>query len=207
MPDITVLTLAAATFMSTNVDNLALLVGWLLSGRVAPAHVAAGYALSIAVVIFVSAVIGLSSRFLPVLWIGWLGLVPILLGIRALIARFRGDDEEDAPEVAGHGAMFGVAATLVANSVDTVIVFAPLLLDTDDALDPVLIGGLALMAVAWYALAKLLSTSAGRIDTVRRAAGWVAPLIMIAVGLYIISDTATDVLLAAEPASAAVVGV
>jgi cadmium resistance protein CadD (predicted permease) len=194
MYELTLIALIVGTFVSTNVDNLAILVGWLLSGRVAHSHVAAGYALSVTTVIFISAVLGLSSKVIPVQWIGWLGIVPILLGVYALRAQFRGVDDEAVPEVAGNAAMFGVAATMIANSVDTVIVLAPLLVDTQDRIDPVLIGGFALMGVAWFALASLLSKSAAGMVAIRRIAGWVAPLIMIAIGIYIISDTATDVL-------------
>ena len=118
----------------------------------------------------------------------------ILLGIYALVGQFRGAVEEDVPEVSGNAAMFGVAATMIANSVDTVIVLAPLLVDTQDHIDPILIGGFALMAVAWFVLASLLSRSAAKMAVIQRVVAWIAPLIMIAVGLYIIGDTATDVL-------------
>ena len=194
MYELTLIALIVGTFVSTNVDNLAILVGWLLSGRVAHSHVAAGYALSVTTVIFISAVLGLSSKVIPVQWIGWLGIVPILLGIYALVGQFRGAVEEDVPEVSGNAAMFGVAATMIANSVDTVIVLAPLLVDTQDHIDPILIGGFALMAVAWFVLASLLSRSAAKMAVIQRVAAWIAPLIMIAVGFYIISNTATDVL-------------
>jgi cadmium resistance protein CadD (predicted permease) len=194
MYELTLIALIVGTFVSTNVDNLAILVGWLLSGRVAKSHVAAGYALSVTTVIFISAVLGLSSQMIPVQWIGWLGIVPILLGIYALVSQFRGTADADVPEVSGNAAMFGVAATMIANSVDTVIVLAPLLVDTQDHIDPVLIGGFALMAVAWFVLASLLSRSAAKMAVIQRVAAWIAPLIMIAVGFYIISNTATDVL-------------
>jgi cadmium resistance protein CadD (predicted permease) len=194
MYELTLIALIVGTFVSTNVDNLAILVGWLLSGRVEQSHVAAGYALSVTTVIFISAVLGLSSQVIPVQWIGWLGIVPILLGIYALVSQFRGTADADVPEVSGNAAMFGVAATMIANSVDTVIVLAPLLVDTQDHIDPVLIGGFALMAVAWFVLASLLSRSAAKMEVIQRVAAWIAPLIMIAVGFYIISNTATDVL-------------
>jgi cadmium resistance protein CadD (predicted permease) len=194
MPDLTLFAVVAGTFAATNMDNLAILVGWMLSGQVARSHIAAGYALSIATVILVSAIFGLSSKIIPVQWIGWLGIVPMLLGVYALAGQFRGAEDQRVPDVAGHAAMFGVAATLVANSVDTIIVFAPLLVDTRDDIDPQLIGGFAVMGLAWYVLAAIMSRTAAKMDIVTRVAGWIAPLIMIAVGFYILSNTATDVM-------------
>ena len=195
MPDLTIFALVAGTFAGTNMDNLAILVGWMVSGHVARSHIAAGYALSIATVIFVSAILGLSSKVIPVQWIGWLGVIPIGLGAWSLIGQFRGGaDEGGAPAVAGSAAMFGVAATLVANSVDTVIVFSPLLVDTRDDLDPWLVGVLAVTGVIWFLLAMLLSRTAARMQLISRIAGWITPFIMIGVGLYILSNTATDVL-------------
>ena len=116
MYELTLIALIVGTFVSTNVDNLAILVSWLLSGRVAHSHVAAGYALSVTTVIFISAVLGLSSKVIPVQWIGWLGVVPILLGAYALASQFRGKQHDAAPEVSGNAAMFGVAATMIANT-------------------------------------------------------------------------------------------
>jgi cadmium resistance protein CadD (predicted permease) len=43
-------------------------------------------------------------------------------------------------------------------------------------------------------MAKLVCRRAARLDNVTRIAGWIAPFIMIYVGIYILMNTATDVI-------------
>ena len=44
----------------------------------------------------------------------------------------------------------------------------------------------------WFGLAQILSAHAARLPVVARLGNWLAPLVMIGVGLYILGNTATD---------------
>ena len=86
-----------------------------------------------------------------------------------------------------------VATALFANSVDTMLVFSPLLADSAATVDPLIVASYLLVAIAWFMVAWLFSRNAARLARVSMIAQWLAPLIMIAVGLYILDNTATDV--------------
>lgn len=88
----------------------------------------------------------------------------------------------------------GLATTLFSNSVDTVLVLAPLLIDSQSNIDLLIGFSYALMVLAWYALGYFLHHHAVRLQWISTVAIWLAPLIMIAVGAYIIDNTMTDII-------------
>lgn len=192
MSELTIIALVAGSYAATNVDNLTLLVSWMLAGKTSSAGLAGGYALANVVVLIIAIILGLSSNVIPVQLIGYLGVIPIGLGIYSLVGQFRGQ-AQTANTRAKKGAVLGVAATLAANSVDSIIIFAPMLADSKASIDPFIGFAFVLVAAAWFWMAKVASRHAARLDAVTTAAGWIAPLIMIYVGIYILMNTTTDV--------------
>jgi cadmium resistance protein CadD (predicted permease) len=73
------------------------------------------------------------------------------------------------------------------------VVFAPLLADSSSEIDYLIVSGFIIVAALWFQLASFLSHHAARLELITRLAGWLAPFIMISVGIYILVDTATDV--------------
>ena len=86
-----------------------------------------------------------------------------------------------------------VAATQLSNGVDTVLVFAPLLADSLLRYDAMIAVLFLAMIFVWYGVARILCHQAGRLESVAVVGQWLAPLVMILVGLYILSNTTTDV--------------
>ena len=80
----TIFVLVASSYFATNVDNLLLLVGWMLGGRDSMGRLAAAYSIAVIAVLLASLAFGLSASAIPVNYIGYLGLVPILLGVKLL---------------------------------------------------------------------------------------------------------------------------
>ena len=193
MSELGIIALVAGSYAATNMDNLTILVSWLLAGRTSATSVAKGYALATAAVLVVSTLLGLSSYAIPVRFIGYLGVIPIGLGIWSLVAQYRG--QEDAAEAdIGSGATLGIAATLTANSVDSIIIFSPLLADSRAIIDAYIASAFVVVAAAWFWMAKVVSRRAAKLESVTKVAGWIAPFIMIYVGIYILKNTATDVI-------------
>lgn len=192
MDELTIIALVAGSYAATNVDNLTMLVSWMLAGKISPAGIASGYAIATVAVLVVSAILGLSSSVIPVELIGYLGVFPIGLGIYSLIGQIRGGSRQADAEP-GSGAALGIAATLTANSADSIIVFSPMLADSMQVIDLYIASAFVAVAAAWFWMAKVASRHAARLDAVTRLAGWIAPLIMIYVGIYILMNTATDV--------------
>lgn len=184
----------AGTFAATNIDNLALLVGWLLAGRGRNRQILGGHLLGMLTILGLTVAFGLGANLLPLEYVGYLGVIPVSLGLKGLydLSRNSSDAKDDA--VSEHIAPLSIAATQVANGVDTVLVFGPLLADSESKIDLVVVIGFVLMTFAWFGLARFLERHASRLTILDRYGHWVAPIVLILVGLYILDNTSTDVL-------------
>ena len=189
----TIFVLVASSYFATNVDNLLLLIGWMLGGRASKGRLAAAYSIAVIAVLLAALALGLSANAIPVDYIGYLGLVPILLGVKLLVDQFQKRDHDPSIVNTGNFSVAGIAATLFSNSVDTMLVFAPLLADSNTRTDRMIVPAYLAMAVTWFLVAHLLSQRAARLQRVSTAAQWITPLIMIAIGIYILDNTITDV--------------
>ena len=185
--------LVASSFFATNVDNLLLLVGWMLSGRASLLRLFAAYVLATLAVLAVSVALGQSANVIPVYYIGYLGLVPILLGLKVFADQIRSRGIQPETTTTGAYSVAAVTTTLFSNSVDTMLVFAPLLSDSHAGADRIVIVAYLAMALAWFLAAHLFSQRARELRHLATAAQWITPVIMIAVGLYILDNTLTDV--------------
>jgi cadmium resistance protein CadD (predicted permease) len=189
----TIFVLVASSYFATNVDNLLLLVGWMLGGRASMGRLATAYSVAVIAVLLAALSLGLSANAIPVDYIGYLGLVPILLGVKLLVDQFQKRDHDPSIVNTRNFSVAGIAATLFSNSVDTMLVFAPLLADSNARTDRMIVPAYLAMAVTWFLVAHLLSQRAARLQRVSTAAQWITPLIMIAIGIYILDNTITDV--------------
>jgi cadmium resistance protein CadD (predicted permease) len=190
---ISVLGLVAVSFVATNIDNLALLVGWLVSKQVAVSRIFAGYMTGMFFLLSLSIIISFVSFVLPLSYLGFFGIIPVLLGFIMLLGLIRGGEESDhQPGV--KGALVAIALTQVANGVDTVLVFAPLLVDSRTEIDYTIAATFLVVAVLWFWFAQLLCYHASRLEVITKIGRWIAPVVMIAVGLYILDNTATDMI-------------
>lgn len=193
MSELTIIALVAGSYAATNIDNLTILVSWMLAGQVSSTGIAKGYAIATVAVLAISTFLGLSSNVIPLELVGYLGVFPIGLGIYSLIGQIRGQSQQTETNT-GSGAALGIAATLIANSADSVIIFSPILADSQTIIDGYIAVAFVVVAVIWFWIAKITSQRAAKLDVAVRVAGWVAPFIMIYVGIYILMDTATDVI-------------
>ena len=191
----TIVILVAGAYISTNVDNLLLLVGWMLGRRASTLQIFAGHGLAAIAVLLAAFLLGLSAAALPTDYIGYLGVVPIVLGMNMLLRKIRGRTQLRVDATPQTLSVFAVATTLFANSADTMLVFSPLLADSEVATDYLIVAAYPVMAAVWFVLALFFSRHAARLRGLSAAAEWLAPLIMITVGLYILDNTITDVVL------------
>ena len=61
--------------------------------------------------------------------------------------------------------------------------------------DLVVVIWFVLMTFVWFGLARFLERHAARLAILERYGHWVAPIVLILVGLYILADTSTDILI------------
>ena len=124
----------------------------------------------------------------PTVVLGYLGLVPISIGVYLLL--FTGSPEDDSARTAATWPAIG--GVLFVNSGDTVFALGPLFAESGDGARAGLAAGFVLIAGIWLALILRLSARIQKSETLRRLGHRIAPWMMIIVGLYILSDTTTD---------------
>ena len=117
----TAILLVPIAYASTNIDNL-LIMAALAGGRASRAAIVTGFILASLVVLIVSALAIVIETLVPPVILGYLGFVPISIGLYLLLAPTTGDDEP-AITAASWPAITGL---LVANSSDTVFALGPL---------------------------------------------------------------------------------
>ena len=190
LPDVAAgLALAMVAYTSTNLDNLVLITS--AAGRIENRRaVIKGFLLSSTAVLGMSAAFVVISGILSPQTLGWLGLIPLFIGIRILLKL---KSEQEQTELAAIG-FWPVGLALLANSTDTIVVFGPLLAESEPAALFALLAGYILMAGLWITLALRLSERLARANVLGIVARWATPIFMIAIGIYILMDTTTDTL-------------
>jgi cadmium resistance protein CadD (predicted permease) len=180
------------SFVSTNIDNLVLLTLLLANASDRSAGVRVGYVGAVAAIVVIGFIAGRAADAIPAWVTGYLGLIPLGMGIYRLPAAFRVRRSAAADRVVSPMGPVGVAALTLSNSGDTLGVMLPLFAETPEPLTYVLAATILTSALVWLALAKWVSSH----ERVRRWLGgaerWLVPTLLIAVGIYILVNSPTD---------------
>jgi cadmium resistance transport/sequestration family protein len=182
---------AAGVFAGTNVDDLVILTVLFLSARAAatprPWQIWLGQYSGITALVLVSGLAALGLTLVPDRWVGLLGLVPIALGVRGLIAAFRRDDGDEAPPVAA-GAL-SIAGVTVANGADNIAVYTPMFRTIGPGDSVVVVLVFAVLVALWCAAGSWLGSHRAVITVVERFGHWIVPGVFILIGVVIIAES------------------
>ncbi|MBB5115077.1 cadmium resistance transporter [Micromonospora echinospora] len=177
---------AAGVFAATNLDDIVVLTVLFVaarhSGRPRPWQIVAGQYAGIGALVAIAVVAAAGLLVVPDPWPGLLGLLPIGLGIRALLSR--ADDDEPPPAVVG--SLLGVAGVTVANGADNIAVYVPVFRSLDPATGLVWLLVFALLVAVWCAVAAALGGHPRVVALVGRAGHWLVPVIFIVIGATIL---------------------
>lgn len=184
---------ALVAFIATDIDDLVLLALWFSqrSATFRTRHIVAGQVLGIGALVLVSLAGFAAGRWVEREWLGLLGLLPIVLGVRAWL------DRDEAVESAGAGTgALGVAAVTIANGGDNIGVYAPLFATLDAAALAVTLAVLFAMVFAWCALGSALARQPHAAALLARRGHQVVPVVFIGLGVWILAEAGSWRLLA-----------
>jgi cadmium resistance protein CadD (predicted permease) len=185
---------AAGLFAGTNVDDLVvvaiLFAATATAGRPSWRQICAGQYLGAALLVAVSSLAALGLRPVSRELVGLLGVVPIALGLRALlpILRARGGLGVDSPSApsAVPTTVTAIVGVTLANGADNVTVYTAVLRSADAAATVITVVVFALLVAGWCVIGWRLGSHWAVVDLVDRHGHWLVPLVFIAIGLTIV---------------------
>jgi len=187
---------AIATFVSTNIDDIFVLLGFFADPKFRLNQIVIGQYLGIGALYGFSAVASLLVLVIPAAYIGLLGLAPIYFGLKRLWEIWNGietgDDAEDHRKAsAGHGNIAAVALVTIANGGDNISIYTPLFA-TRSAYETLIIGCIfAVLTAAWLGAAHSLVNHPKFGAPIRRHGHRVVPFVLIALGILILYEAGT----------------
>jgi cadmium resistance protein CadD (predicted permease) len=200
---------AAGAFVSTNVDAFVVLVANVTRAPRSRRAAMAGFLAATAIVLAGSWAFATAARVLPPTKTGLAGVVPLGMGlhhgykvVRRRLRRARavaeGGEDHVPPSSTPTSDNVGFREALALHmslSLDNFAVYTALLADTLPHLRVVVSATVVVLGVAWTGLALATARLPGFAPIMLRFGRAVMAVLLIAVGIYILSDTDTDVLL------------
>jgi cadmium resistance transport/sequestration family protein len=186
---------AVGLFAATNIDDLVVLTVLFVAsarGALPGWKVVVGQYAGFVTLVAISVVAAAGLTIVPDKWVGFLGLIPLAIGIYGLVRtlRRRGDDDDDDDDDAISAVgLLGVAGITIANGADNISLYTPVF-RTNPVQDTVvtIIVFLVLVAV-WCLIARFIGTSKTVSELLERVEHWLVPAVFIGLGLYILIES------------------
>jgi cadmium resistance transport/sequestration family protein len=188
-------TLAAAIglFAATNIDDIVVLTVLFLAstrGTLPGWKVVVGQYLGFIALVAISVIAAAGLTLIPDEWVGFLGLIPLAIGVYGLIRTLwrRGDDDDDESAISA-GGLLGVAGITIANGADNISLYTPVF-RTSPVSDTIvtIIVFLVLVAV-WCLVARFVGTNKTVTEALEKIEHWLVPAVFIGLGLYILIES------------------
>ncbi len=189
-----IVTLTLAGFVATNIDNLLLLVALLATSR-SRWPVLAGYGAATTTVLALCLVGAALGSLIRPDWVGFLGIVPVIMGLQLGWRGWRQRHTQQAsPPAPARGAAGAAFLLTLSNSGDSIALFLPLLAETERESVMLLLALYLGLVLAWAWFARFVAARRLLAATLALHSRWLLPCVMIAAGGYVLLDTTTDTL-------------
>jgi cadmium resistance protein CadD (predicted permease) len=175
-------------FIASNIDDTFILIILFMTPGLSARNVTVGQFLGIIILVAVSSLAVLLSLAIPPFAIGFLGIIPIVIGVKRLL-EYR-ENEAEAYAQKGYLSFLSVAAVTVSNGGDDIGVFTPLFAKYNGIVEfSLLISLLMIMTGIWCIVTYYFLRHpfiASRINALSKI---VTPFALISIGIYIILDS------------------
>jgi cadmium resistance transport/sequestration family protein len=190
-------------FAATNIDDIAILMLFFakVSSTFRPRHIVAGQYLGFTGLVVASLPGFFGGRMIPQIWLGWLGLVPIGIGIYHM---FNKETDENAIQLVTNPSntssnrvnlfsapTFQVAAITFANGGDNIGIYVPLFARSNLASLSAILGVFALGVALWCFIASQLTRQPLIAKTLTNYGHYLVPFVLIGLGIFIFVDSGT----------------
>ena len=197
---ITLTTLVVTTFAVTNLDNLIILVFLLGQSKGERHHVLIGFIASVILVVAASSIGILIGTMLSPNIVGYLGIAPLVIGAYLLYQQLTAVENKSAIATTTMHSPSRIWLTTVvlifSNSADSIAVLLPLLAESGSTPTLLIVSIYLLTSILWCAIYLKIASNAGLAQRISARGEKLVPWVMIAVGIYVLSNTGTDSLVA-----------
>ena len=183
--------LAIVAFVSTNIDDLFVLVTFLVDGHSTVRDVVIGQYVGMGALYAISGIAALISLVVPPAYVGLLGLVPLGIGINKLRYLFGRDKTENLQSISDAKAnrVLTIATVTIANGGDNIAVYTALFASHGIS-DRFTIGITFAVMTGLWCLAALWFVNHRRLrGPIHRQAHRIAPFVLIGLGVLILIRT------------------
>lgn len=186
---------AVGLFAATNIDDIVVLTVLFLAaarGALPGWKVVAGQYLGFIALVAISVLAAAGLTIVPDKWVGFLGVIPLAIGLIGLIRtlRRRGDDDDDDDEHAiSAGGLLGVAGITIANGADNISLYTPVFRTTSVPDTVVTIVVFLVLVAVWCLVARFVGTNKTVTEGLEKVEHWLVPAVFISLGLYILIDS------------------
>ena len=192
--------MAIMLFASTNVDDVFVLIGFFADPNFRARDIVLGQYVGIAALFSVSVAAALLSLVVPRAYVGLLGIVPILIGLKKLLDLYRKHEEteeslEQHPDARGNGRAVSVAIVTMANGGDNIGVYTPSFAIRSASEIAVIALIFVVMTALWCFLAHAMVNHPRLGLPIRRYGHRLAPVVLIGLGVLILYQAGSSRLL------------
>ena len=168
-------------FSATNIDDIVFLTIF-FSQASRRWHVVIGQHLGFTALVLISLIGFFGGQVLPHEWLRLFGVAPIAVAIKKLFA-MRGDHIRSASR-----GTLDVATVTFVNGADNIGIYTPLFAVSDARSVAVLVAVLYVLLAAWCVAGYLIHRQKAVAYTLQRWGHWIVPVVLIALGIYILLD-------------------
>ena len=184
------LILAVTSFVGTNIDDIFIDTLLFADAKTKPGRwgIVLGKYLGVGVLVLVSILGAFGLQFLPRSYIGWLGLVPIALGIKEIVESLRSKEESGETGKRSSNMAINAALITIANGADNIGVYLSVFAGFALWQLAVTVGVFGLMVALWCFLAKTLADLPVLKKFLTKYKAVIVPVVYIALGVYILLE-------------------
>ncbi|KNY30950.1 cadmium resistance transporter [Agrobacterium sp. SUL3] len=188
---LTLIGFAVVLFITTNIDDIFVLSGFFANPGFRPREIIIGQYIGIAMLVAVSLVASTVSILLPSAYVGLLGILPIIIGVKALYDLWRGDEDDDAATKTGKHNSLIVAAVTIANGGDNIGVYTPIFATNPFSATIIILIVFIIMVAVWIALSYWLVNHPSLGKPLRRFGHIATPIVLILIGALVMYEAET----------------
>ncbi|WIE57998.1 cadmium resistance transporter [Curtobacterium sp. MCLR17_031] len=184
---------AVGLFAATNIDDIVVLTVLFLAstrGTLPGWKVVIGQYAGFIALVAISVLAAAGLTIVPDQWVGFLGLIPLGIGLVGLIRalRRRGEDDDDDAAVRA-GGLLGVAGITIANGADNISLYTPVFRTAPIPDTVVTIAVFLVLVAVWCLVARFVGTNKTVTEALEKIEHWLVPAVFIGLGLYILIES------------------